>query len=117
MRELQRIAPLSAGLVFGFMGAALGLIVGLLFFLMGLVGLSFGSALGAPAGAAGAGAVAGIFMVIVFPILYGAAGFVQGVIAAMLYNLAAAIFGGVRLEFDSRDPQIPFAVPPTAREF
>jgi hypothetical protein len=95
-KELTYIAPLRTGIVLGVLYGLLGLIA-VPFFLLVAV---FGSKAGAPA------VFGGVFFAILFPVLYGAAGFILGIIAAAIYNLVAKWTGG--LEFEVRD------IPPAA---
>ncbi len=108
-KEIKRVHVLQAGMVLGMLYAVLGLIGGLLygafFLLIGAVGAAGGGA-GGTGGAGGAETLAvmggmGLFMVILIPILYGALGFVGGIIASAFYNLVAKWVGG--LKFDVAD--------------
>jgi hypothetical protein len=95
-KELTYIAPIRTGIVLGVLYGLLGLIAAP-FLLLAVV---LGSKAGAPA------AFGGVFFAILFPVLYAAAGFIVGIIAAAIYNLVAKWTGG--LEFDVRD------IPPAA---
>jgi hypothetical protein len=90
-KQLTRISPLRAGIVLGVLYGLLGLVF-VPFFLLAAI---FGSKAGALA------AFGGVFFAILFPVLYAAAGFIGGIIAAALYNLVAKWTGG--LEFEVRD--------------
>jgi hypothetical protein len=95
MAIVKRFDVLSLGKVMGALYALLGLIFGALFSLMALVGAF------AARGQEGAGALLfGVGAVVMFPILYGLAGFVGGIIVAALYNLIASITGGIELELE-----------------
>jgi len=107
-REVKRIHVVQAGLLLGVLYAALGLLFGLFY---GLAGLLFGvigasSSSGSSSGTGSTGAMEifaiagglGLFAIIVFPLLYGAMGFICGMIGALMYNLAAKIIGGFKFD-------------------
>jgi hypothetical protein len=91
---LKRIDPLSCAKIAGTLYAILGLIMGGIFSLAALAG-AFAST-GSRAGALGA--LIGVGSVIMFPIFYGAMGFVVSLIGAWLYNVLAGVVGGIRLD-------------------
>ena len=86
-KQLTRIAPLRAGIVLATVYVLIGLIV-VPFVLLAAV---FG----------GKGGLGGAFFAILLPVLYAVVGFIGGIIAAAIYNLAAKWTGG--LEFEVRD--------------
>ena len=94
--KIRRVGPVSVGKIFAAIYGGLGALVGLF--------VGFLSLIGAPAAAQqGAAAVlppfaVGIAAIILVPIFYGAVGFIGGVISAALYNLAAAIMGGIEID-------------------
>lgn len=91
-KQLTYIAPLRAGIILGILYGILALIVVPFFLLAAL----FGSR------TEGTGAAAfGLLFAILMPVLYAAAGFIGGVIAAALYNLIARWTGG--FEFEVRE--------------
>jgi len=49
----------------------------------------------------GGGIMASLFFMIGLPIVYGAMGFVFGVIGALIYNIFAGIVGGVEIEVEN----------------
>jgi hypothetical protein len=67
--------------------------------ILGIITAIVGSLLGAVTGSAGFGAGLGFLAIIVFPIMYGAIGFVAGAIGALIYNLVARWVGGIEIEF------------------
>lgn len=85
MPVIKRFGWLSVGLVFGAMYLIIGLIVGVIFFLLSLVAVQ-------------ETAFGGIAALILSPVLYGALGFIGGIIVAALYNLVAPVVGGIRIE-------------------
>jgi Transmembrane domain of unknown function (DUF3566) len=100
-RRIKRIAPLQAGKMLGVLYAALGLIVIPFFALGALAGLfaqhtQSGSAAGPAAIATGLMVMMAIFV----PIIYGAMGFLLGVIGAAIYNLVAQWIGGIEVEVE-----------------
>lgn len=93
---IKRIDVLSAAKIAGVIAAAIGLFAGIFMFLFG--GL-FGSMMGKESD--GMFAVVGnITGIVLLPILYGIFGSVGGAIQAFIYNLAARIIGGIRIETD-----------------
>ena len=91
---IKRVEPTScakvAGLVYAILGVVAGVIVALIpLFREFVTGhpprTAFGTFLGAGA-------------IVVFPILYGVAGFVTALISAWLYNLVAGWVGGVEVD-------------------
>jgi len=95
---LTYVAPLRAGLVLAVLYAFFGLIFAPFFILIALIGKQSGG--GFPA------ALGGVIGAIFFPVVYGIAGFLGGLIGAAVYNLVARWTGG--LEFEFRDaPQRP----------
>jgi hypothetical protein len=49
---------------------------------------------------AGIAGIIGIGAIVAFPIIYACLGFIGSLIAAVLYNLVAAMVGGVELEVE-----------------
>ena len=98
--HLRRIGPFSVAKLFGVLYAILGLIIGALVSLIALVGSAIGST--SSANNPVFGIVFGVAAVIVLPIIYGAMGFLGGLITAGLYNLVAGIVGGIELELAPR---------------
>lgn len=97
---IKRIGVLSAAKIGGVICAALGLIIGVMFFLVySVLGAAIGMGSGHDSGAiAGMMGGFGVISVIAFPIMYGIAGFIGGLIQAFIYNLAAGFIGGLRVE-------------------
>lgn len=96
VRVLRRIGILSSAKVYGILSAGLGLVIGLFF---ALFALTLGGAMGAGMGPAEGAALAGVgvFAVVLFPLLYGAFGFLSGALFAALYNLCAKWVGGIEV--------------------
>jgi hypothetical protein len=92
---IKRIAPLSAGKVFGTLYALIGLLVGALFSLLA----AMGAMAGADAEAMGPMAmVFGVGAIILLPIFYGGLGAIMMIITAWLYNVVAGFVGGVEVD-------------------
>ena len=94
-KELKSVGVLScgkiSGIVYGFMGLILGSILSLVVVLE-LMPVSLTHRGDFPDILVGIGAI--IFL----PIVYAVSGFITGVIAAFIYNLAASFFGGLEFE-------------------
>ena len=88
---LRRVEPVSLGKIFGAIYAVIGIIAGLFLAL-------FGGIIATATGGDGAGF--GFLSIILFPIFYGIAGFLGGLITGFVYNLVADRVGGVEMEFD-----------------
>ena len=88
---VNRVGPLSCAKIVGLLYVILGLIMG------GIVSL-FAVTLGFVPGRDPGNPVFGMAAVVVFPVLYGLAGFVTTLIAAWLYNGLAGLVGGVEID-------------------
>jgi hypothetical protein len=88
---VNRVGPLSCAKIVGLLYVILGLIMG------GIVSL-FAMTLGFVPGGDPANPVFGAAAVVLFPVLYGVAGFVTTLIAAWLYNGLAGLVGGVEID-------------------
>jgi len=82
--------------IVGVIYSMIGLIVGTAFSLIAVTG----EAVGAPVGGSSRliETMMGIGAIILFPIVFGVAGFVLGVLSGAIYNLAARIIGGITVE-------------------
>jgi hypothetical protein len=96
---LKRIDPFSLAKVSGILYGLLGLFIGAIFALLSLFGAALGSAFD-ESGQAWIGALFGVGAVFFFPIFYGIIGFISGLIMSALYNVAAGMAGGVRVELE-----------------
>ena len=93
---VKKIGVLSAAKMYGAIAAAFGILIGCMFAVAGMIGAGF-----APEeGSALFGAMFGVGAIILLPLIYGVMGFVSGAIGAALYNLFAAMVGGVSLELE-----------------
>ena len=90
-KRLKRISVIQFGLVLGVTYAMLGCLLIPFFLLMSMF---------APPGAGFPAFLMGIGSVII-PIIYGVAGLVFGMIAALFYNLAAKWTGGIEVTVES----------------
>lgn len=91
---VKSIGVVSAGRMYGAVMAAMGLLFGIGFALFSVIG----AGLADTSDGGLLGAALGVGAVIVLPIFYGVMGFVGGVIGAALYNLFAAMVGGVEID-------------------
>lgn len=96
MMIVRRVGVLSLGKMLGCLYALLGLIFGGFISLLSLAGAFAASNRndGAMALFFGAGAF------VILPLFYGFIGFIGGIIVAALYNLLAAMVGGIELELE-----------------
>ncbi len=99
IHRITRIGPWQLGMVTGFLYALISLVSGLIFLVFGMstVFLPTGnvrtSELFQPFGM-------GCFLLLLMPIVYGAVGFVTGVIGAVAYNIASRWVGGIQIEVE-----------------
>jgi hypothetical protein len=96
---VRSVGVLSVGKIAGIFYAAIGLIAGSFFTLFSLLGATLGALAGGDEQAFFA-VFFGVGAIIIMPLLYGLMGFVGGIITAALYNLLAAIVGGVELNIE-----------------
>ena len=90
---IKSFNPVSVGKVLGLTYACLGLLIG------GCVTLFALAVRGGPGGRGGAeAAVLGVGAVVFIPVIYGLAGFVGGLISALIYNVIAGMAGGIEVE-------------------
>lgn len=96
---VRQVDTMSVGKTLGVLYGMLGLIVGVMFGGLTLVGaLAGASSRTGTAEMIGVGVGGAIGMAILAPLLYGAMGFVFGLISGVLYNLTAKFSGGVKFE-------------------
>jgi hypothetical protein len=109
---VRRVGVLSVAKIEGLLMMVIGLIIGVMY---GLIFMIFGAAMSSLApregqAMGGVGSVAiGLIIMVAVPIFYGVLGFVGGAIGALIYNAAAGIVGGIKLDLES---EIPYAPPP-----
>ncbi len=94
---ITKIDVLSLGKILTVIYAAFGLIGGSVFALLSVFGFAL---TGGAEGATGAllALFFGVGSVIVLPIFYGFMGFLTGLIAGALFNLACTVMGGLQVE-------------------
>ncbi len=93
---IKRIGPLSCAKIVGLLYAFLGFLAGGLLSLFSLAGFVGGHTSHSAAGPFAA--LFGVAGIILFPLIYGALGFVIALISAAIYNVLAGIMGGIQLE-------------------
>ena len=90
-RVISRFDPLQLGKVFAIVYGGLDLLCSPILILMALAGSHQG------------GGIAGMFGIgfaIAFPIIYAVLGFIGGLLGACIYNIAAKMVGGIRVEVE-----------------
>ena len=92
---VRRVGVVSVGKIYGAISAAIGFLIGLVFALLSMVGAGLSGQDGAVFGA-----LFGVGSIVLFPLLYGAMGFLGGMLGAALYNVFAGAVGGVRVELE-----------------
>jgi hypothetical protein len=94
MKEISRISPVSFASIYAVMTAIMMLILGIFVYLLSLIGAGFGGV------ALGPFASFGIVAIILMPIMYGVIAFIFGLFSAWVYNGAARIVGGIKIELE-----------------
>lgn len=98
---IRRVAPFSCAKIAAVLYAVAGLILGGIFSLVALAGGFATSAFAADPSRRGVPFLGiGALSIVLFPILYGVLGFVGALIAAWLYNTAAGVVGGIRIDVE-----------------
>lgn len=97
-KEITRIDVISVGTMLGFIYMGIGIIVGILFAIIGgmLANMEVGEGASMLFGMGFAG-------IIIFPLIYGAIGFIAGVLTAFIYNVVAGWVGGIKVDIENLD--------------
>ena len=115
---VRRIGVLSLAKIQSLLMFVIGLIFGVIY---GLFFMIFGAAMsslsrGDDRWMGGVSSVVvGLVMIIAFPLFYGVLGFIMGLISGVVYNLAAGVVGGLKLDLEST--AVPYAPPPPPRQW
>jgi len=108
---IRRFSVLSVAKIYALLLFIIGLIIGVLYGLMFMFLGATMSFIPRNEGSAAVGGVAsiviGILIMIAVPIMYSILGFISGSIAALIYNAAAGVIGGVRFELEPVDGYMP----------
>jgi hypothetical protein len=99
---IRKVGAISAGKVMGILNAVVGLLIGVVFALIGMLGLIVQAGNGGDANPMGF--LFGIGAIVMMPVFYGLMGFVTGAIGALIYNVVAAVVGGIELTVDTGEP-------------
>ncbi|QTN34099.1 hypothetical protein HZ994_17825 [Akkermansiaceae bacterium] len=95
-KRIVSISVVQAGLVIGGLYGVLALFFSVFLVIFGLIAMVAGAGSNDAAAALGGG-VGMIVIAVILPIVYGALGFVAGVIMALVYNLIAKMTGGLEM--------------------
>jgi hypothetical protein len=98
MATLKRIEPASAMKIGAIIYAFLGLFIGIVLACISLVAGSLTRIGGNPMGMGALGVGMGFGSIIVAPIVYAIIGAIGAGLAAVVYNLAARLIGGVEVD-------------------
>src|SRR3982750_1979665 len=110
---VRRIGVLSLAKIQALLMFVMGIIIGVIY---GLIFMLFGAAMASISGGSDramggiSSVVVGLVMMIAIPIFYGVLGFIVGMISGFVYNIAAGVVGGVKLELESTS--VPYSPPP-----
>jgi hypothetical protein len=101
---------MSVAKIMGVLYACTGLVFAPCFLLFGLLGSMAGQQNSPFTG------IVGVVVAIILPFFYGALGFIDGAIGALLYNLLAKWVGGFEVEVELRatTPLAPYPIIPPA---
>ena len=91
---VTRIGPVSCAKITGTLYGIIGVVVGAFVSLIAMAG-GFGAN---SESAAGIGAIMGVGAIVVFPIFYGALGFIGTLVIVWLYNVLAGMVGGIEID-------------------
>ena len=95
---IRKIDPLSVGKIAGLLYAVIGLLIGALVSVIAMAGARLGGEAGDSVPLVGM--LFGAGAIIFLPICYGIVGFIGSVVAAAIYNIAAGVVGGIRIDVD-----------------
>jgi hypothetical protein len=100
MARIRSIGLWSAFKLFGVLYGLAGLVLGGIISLLSMLGFLGGVAAGMKDLPAFLPVLIGAASIVIFPLVYGMVGAIGGVLASLIYNLAASLSGGleVRLE-------------------
>src|SRR3954464_10651686 len=110
---VRRIGVFSLAKIQALLMFVMGIIIGVIY---GLIFMLFGAAMSSVAGGSDlviggvSSIVVGLLMMIGIPIFYGVLGFIVGTISGFIYNIAAGVVGGIKLELEST--AVPYSPPP-----
>ena len=96
---LKKVGPLSCAKLSGALYGVMGLMFGAIVSLISLLGIGLGQ-MGNQAAGGVPSLIFGVGAVVFIPVLYGALGFVLGLITAGLYNWIARGIGGLQVELE-----------------
>lgn len=94
---VTRVSPWSVAKIAALLYGIIGLVIGAIISVLALV---FGTAMAAQRDDAWIGTVFGVSAIVVLPILYGIGGGIMAAFSAFVYNIAARMVGGVRIEVE-----------------
>jgi len=115
---VRRVGVFSLAKIQALLTFVIGLIIGVIY---GLVFMLFGAAMsslsrGDDRVMGGVSSViVGLLIMIGVPIFYGVLGFIFGCITGLVYNVAAGVVGGLKLELEST--AVPYAPPPPPNQW
>ena len=101
-KTIKSVSPVPFGLMMGAISGVIGFIAAILlavFYFPFILSSSYNPVPGVP-GLSGFLAAIGVLMVVIIPIIAFVAGFIQGLIYAVVYNFLAPRIGGIKLRFE-----------------
>jgi hypothetical protein len=99
---IKRFDVLSVAKIAGVVYGGLGVLIGVVFACFALVGAGFASVMQQESQMPPFFSLMfGVGAIIVLPIMYGVMGFIFGALSTWLFNVAAGITGGVKIQLES----------------
>jgi hypothetical protein len=95
MLHIKEIDPMSLGTLNAAFGACFGVIAGVIVLAISILGAAVG------AGSFATAILTGVGVLVFSPAVYGLAGFIGGLISAVLYNFVAGLAGGVGIKVET----------------
>lgn len=100
--RIKKLGIWSVAKMYGLISLIIGLLIGIPYGLVVIVFSLVGASIGGNEALAvgGGGVVMGIILMIGIPVGYAVMGIIGGAIGALIYNLFAAIAGGIEIEVE-----------------
>ena len=95
-KKIISVSVIQAGLMIGGLYALISLLASVVLVILGLIAMAGGGGTSSAAAALGGG-IGMIIVAVLLPFVYGAFGFIGGVIIAAVYNLIAKFTGGIEV--------------------
>lgn len=98
-KEVLRVDVWSAAKLFAAINLVLSVIIGIIVAVAGMLGMAGGPEFSGLE-ILGGGIIAAIVIILILAVLGMIFGFILGAVYAVIYNLAAGVFGGLKIELE-----------------